>query len=97
MSTTPSAKLAHCRTCRAPIVWALTQKGNREPLDFEPVADGNIEVVDWTRTPEEDEWTPVVRHLKKGELDVLPGFDVPDRYKSHFATCSDPAKHRKPR
>jgi hypothetical protein len=33
-----------CRSCDAPITWAVTRKGRRIPLDPEPVAGGNIKV-----------------------------------------------------
>jgi hypothetical protein len=65
------------------------------PVDVEPVADGNVEIVDRTRRPGDDDWTPVVRVLKKGEGASLPGIPAPDRFKSHFATCPDADQHRR--
>lgn len=35
-------ELGTCRSCRAPIRWAHTQKGHRIPLDPEPVEGGNL-------------------------------------------------------
>jgi hypothetical protein len=90
--------MSRCRSCSAPIFWALTRKpngdvGTRMPVDRDPVADGNIEIVDRTRLPEENDWTPVIRVLKKGDGDTL--FEPPDRYVSHFATCPNAPQHRR--
>ncbi len=30
----PSAPIVSCRSCKAPIVWVLTVKGNRMPVDY---------------------------------------------------------------
>ncbi len=35
-----------CRSCRAPIRWARTVTGRAIPLNAEPDADGNVELVD---------------------------------------------------
>lgn len=87
-----------CGSCKAPVKWAINEgSGKREPLDVEPVDNGNIEIVGVSRRHEDHGVveTPVIRHLKKGEVDVLPGFEVPDRYVSHFATCPYAKRHRK--
>lgn len=87
-----------CRSCNAPIRWVLTGDGKRMPLDLEPVETGNVEVVGETRRHLEDggiEVTPVVRVLKKGEGETLPGLAPPERYVSHFATCPNAAQHRR--
>lgn len=31
-----------CDTCKAPVHWALTPAGKRAPIDYEPVANGNV-------------------------------------------------------
>ena len=31
-----------CRTCQAPIIWAVTPSGRRMPLDAEPREGGNV-------------------------------------------------------
>jgi len=33
-----------CRSCHAPILWSMTPKGKRIPLDPEPVDRGNIDI-----------------------------------------------------
>lgn len=92
-------KATTCKSCRAPVFFAINEtSGKREPIDLEAREDGNIEVVGKTRRVLDDDSvdeTPVVRHLKKGEVDTLPGFDIPDRYVSHFATCPDADRHRR--
>lgn len=34
-----------CRTCLKPIKWAKTEQGRNMPLDPDPVAGGNIELI----------------------------------------------------
>lgn len=73
-----------CRSCPAPIVWALTAvKRKPIPIDPEPVDDGNI-----------------VLERMDGELVAFPislfNGDAPT-YVSHFATCPNSARHRKDR
>lgn len=65
-------------------MWAETEKGRRIPIDPEPVSDGNI----------------VLHHRSNFQPPLaLVRFSVPTkaetRYKSHFATCPNAAKHRK--
>jgi hypothetical protein len=31
-----------CRSCNAPIIWAITVKGRRIPIDKAPVENGNV-------------------------------------------------------
>lgn len=33
---------SECRSCHAPIVWAKTTRGNRIPVDPDPVENGNL-------------------------------------------------------
>lgn len=75
-----------CRSCRAPIVWAVTADGKRMPLDAVPAADGNL----------------AARRMPDGTLQVrvltadLP--DVADSERpaiSHFASCPDADRHRR--
>jgi hypothetical protein len=76
--------MARCRSCGAPILWAVTEaSGKRIPLDAEEdgaakeVPDGNLLIVD-TRAG-----TPVVRVTAVGQ------------HLSHFATCPQASTHRK--
>ncbi len=82
-----------CRSCRAPIWWGLTAKGRRMPLDLAPTEDGNvvIERVDALIGIGADDPLPRVRVLRK---DDVVGRDTP-RYVAHWATCSNPERHRR--
>ena len=40
-----------CRSCKASIVWAITEKGHRIPLDAEPTVAGNLVIVDGVARP----------------------------------------------
>lgn len=74
---------ATCRSCGASIVWAATAKGRRMPIDFAPVAGGNIDL-DLSVVP------PLAHVLAKTELEHLAG----PAYVSHFATCPNATAHR---
>ena len=71
-----------CRTCKQPVRWARTERGNAIPLDPAPAANGSIRLRAGVAivVPEAD------RAELAGEL-----------YLSHFATCPDAAQHRRPR
>jgi len=76
-----------CRSCNAPIVWAVSAaKGNRMPLDPDPVPDGNVWIIE---RPEHG--APIVGV-------TLHHDDLPEgtlTYVSHFVTCRDADKWRK--
>jgi hypothetical protein len=86
--------MAACRSCKAPIFWALTPNGRRIPLDAEPVDGGNIVLDDPAAEAPTDPRT--ARVVGKEAQPNLFGDDGP-RYTSHFATCPDADSHRKPR
>lgn len=69
-----------CRTCKAPVVWAVTEKGRPMPVDPDRVPNGNIEL-------EDGEDGTVARYVKAD-----PSVE---RHVSHFATCQFAAEHRK--
>lgn len=101
--------MSECKSCGAEIEWALTPEGNRIPIDKVPVTDGNI-IFDYEPTgavevqpgePPAVERRLVARVLTGPQLvklrgDALPGLSV-RLYKSHFATCPDAARYRKPK
>jgi hypothetical protein len=73
-----------CRSCEAPILWAETIKGRRIPIDRQPAHDGNIRLEDRGR------FVPPIAHVLTGQIDTQL-----TRYRAHFSTCPDAAKHRK--
>jgi len=64
-----------CETCGAAIVWCLTKNDKRQPVDVDPVANGNIKIM------EEPDGT--LRSIV-----VKPGSE-PNLRISHHATCPD--------
>lgn len=75
-----------CRSCAAEIVWVLTRKGHRMPIDPEPGPDGNLEIDD-------DGIANVL-----GDDDIVRArFEGKALYLSHFATCPMASTHRRPR
>lgn len=76
--------MSRCRSCDAEIVWALTERGKRMPLDAEPVADGNLYLEPVAR-PGDDPYR--VRAAREGD-------PAQHRRVSHFATCPNADDHR---
>lgn len=76
-----------CRSCGASIAWVVTAaKGNRMPLDPQPVDDGNVWVI------EQPEHFPPVVGVALQHSDIPVGTET---YVSHFVTCKDANKWRK--
>lgn len=78
--------MAKCRSCNAPIEWALTENGKKMPLDRRPDPKGNI-----IKTGAVIDGLPEVHVI--GFLDQLTGDET--RYTAHFATCPLADVHRK--
>jgi len=75
-------EVAQCKSCGARIIWTLTMKGKRMPVDADPVENGNIALVEG-----ENVVTSTVVEPAR-----VPGVLL---YVSHFATCPNAAQHRK--
>lgn len=82
---------AKCKSCGAAIVWAKTTSGRTMPVDAEPTDDGTIHLNGSD-----------CEVLSKADREaVLAADDLSGRYtrlhKSHFSTCPQAARHRKPK
>lgn len=75
-----------CTSCGAGIFMAITGNSKRIPIDWEPAADGNLEIIDGAGLP----------FARYAGQDDLFGDTLADgsRYKSHFATCPNADDHR---
>lgn len=89
--------MSRCRSCDAPILWALTATGKRMPIDFWPVAEGNIAL------ERNQDGERIARVLAPGERtepvepeEPADSESPPPRYTSHFATCPRAGEHRRP-
>ena len=78
-----------CRSCDAPIVWALTFTGKRMPVDAEPpdAGDGNVVLTEPNRAA--GELHPRATVLGPLELEALEPAQRAHLRTSHFATCPD--------
>lgn len=85
--------MARCKSCGASIVWAKTRAGKSMPLDADPVAYGNVTIVDYLN-PSAVEPTPVV---VVGPLSLEDTPVSTWRYQSHFSSCPDAGVHRRRR
>jgi len=75
-------KVSTCRSCQAPVIWAVTARGKRIPMDAGPREDGGFVL----RGQRADD-PPLA--LAKGESRGRE-----PRYVSHFATCPQADEHR---
>lgn len=77
-----------CRSCQAPILWTLdATTGRAQPLDAEPVANGNVKLTGRTGKTREGTTVPVSRVVIP--QDSLFDDEPPVRYLNHFVTCPD--------
>lgn len=82
-------RIVQCRSCGADMVWVVTRKGKKMPLDPKPDPDGGF-VYDG----DTDDGTPKVRFIPEGPGRAL---HEGDRYTSHFSTCPNADERRRPR
>lgn len=73
-----------CRSCGAQVLWTVTHKGKRMPVDAEPTPDGNLRL----RWPGDGDRTPIAEYPGKEHGTLFDEADNGLRYTSHFATCS---------
>lgn len=84
-----SVQIRYCNSCGAPIRWAETLSGAKMPVDAEPHPEGNL-IACPSVGPN------VVAVYKREELRLLAqAHPNAERWRSHFASCPDAAKHRK--
>ena len=72
-------KTDKCRSCGAPIIWTVTSKGKRMPVDAKPVEGGNV------RLDQDLLGNTVASIVPDGTGDRV----------SHFATCPEAARWRR--
>lgn len=70
-----------CGSCGAPIVWTITDAGERMPCDAHPVAGGNVRII---AAPD---GSPARSKVVGNTIDLFDPDDDGTRYVSHFATC----------
>jgi hypothetical protein len=80
-----------CRSCRAQVTWAVTEKGKRTPIDFAPVASGNI----FLRSLGPGR-PPLAIYKSADEIAELKANNpLVKLFTSHFSTCPESKKWRK--
>ncbi len=79
-------EIKECRSCGAAVIWTVTHKGRKMPVDAEPVPNGNIRL-----RPEGDK--VIAEYPGKEHPSLLE--DDRKRYVSHFATCDHSDEWRK--
>lgn len=77
-------RIDHCRSCGSPIIWTVTSKGKRMPVDAEPGPDGLL-TLDTLASG-----VVVASHASAEQ----PGLFARERYTSHFATCPEAKEWR---
>jgi hypothetical protein len=74
------AETAQCGSCEAPVIWSITEKGKRMPLNAEPSPSGRFRIVGT-----EINGTVHVHYVKNSELEA----NTSSLYDSHFASCPE--------
>lgn len=80
---------AACRGCGAPVVWALTLHGSRQPFDREPNPDGNRALLTRGDGPP----LAVPREAVAGDRITDARLRL-FLWMPHYATCSDAERFR---
>ena len=81
-----SRRAATCRSCHAPIAWAVTANGKSMPVDAEPAEDGNVVLEDGV----------VLRATVLGPLEVPAAHEAGQAlHRAHHSTCPDAASWRR--
>lgn len=83
-----SFRIAKCRSCGAPVIWALTVKGNATCFDAQPNTEGTFVLRRGKRTA-----TIYTKYVKTDDEE----YAGEPRYTSHFASCPNADQHRKDR
>lgn len=78
--------ISTCRSCGAEVIWTVTERENKMPVDAEPVKGGSF-FLDYSRSSE----TPKARFIPEHERPTTP------LYVSHFSTCPESKDWRKRR
>lgn len=85
MTAEPPYRIETCHSCYRPIIWAITERAKRMPVDAAPLAKGgNVELT----------WRPGGAAPLAKVLNVTQQFGKTDLRTSHFATCPNAARHR---
>ena len=85
-----------CKSCGAYVVWAVTEKGKKMPVDYKPTLDGNIILIH-----KEVCEPPIARYERKEEkaermkLDSKANLAACVAFTSHFASCPHAKSWRK--
>lgn len=79
-----------CRSCRAPILWTLSEAGKRTPLDAYPHDEGTIEVYGQALGGEVG-----LSRVLTGDLLDTARENGTSLYRSHFASCPQAAAWRR--
>lgn len=74
-----------CKSCGTSIIWVRTTTGKSMPLDADPHEDGNVVLM------------PAGAMVLTKELAEQGKKIGSTRYRSHFATCPNAARHRSPK
>jgi hypothetical protein len=80
-----------CRSCKAPIRWAITAGGHLMPIDPVPVPDGNLRL---EQVAGGDVQVPRVRVVPPAWRTQA---DAGQLYRPHFASCPFADQHRRRR
>lgn len=80
-----------CRSCHAPVIWAVTEKAKSMPVDAEPSEAGTLALERRDRIGGLPGGAPPLARVVRPDL----RFGRTDLRTSHFATCPQAGRWRK--
>lgn len=87
-------KTAACSSCGNLMIWTLSERGARMPVDAEPSSDGTFVLDDTLDPPRAKFIGQADREIRRALAEEQIGY-APVFYVSHFAHCPYAGQHRK--
>jgi hypothetical protein len=81
-----TVRLTVCRSCQAPIHWAVTAEGKGMPLDPDPDPAGNVRLTGRMGRTRSGGQAPECEVVTGGQAALFPDM-AEDRWRPHWASC----------
>lgn len=86
-------RVEQCRSCRAPLLWAVTTAGAKMPLDANPVIRAGEPAGLYVLVKATTDGAPLA--VAVSAVSGLAGIEQAATYLTHYATCPDAGRYRR--